>query len=288
MAFVSCGALSPSQRQFRCTRSLPPLTETNNIKGANLRKINPKKRTAMSSRRDRISLRKLVLTIWLATLMLAIAQPVRAEVRVSGNAAALIVETREASVDEVLAALRTSFNIQYHTSGAAVRVVTGSYTGSLRQVLARLFDGQNYVIRSSANGIEIAVFGPGASSSGAVVWGRQQPSVVKPPDLLPPVASPAKAITKIDPNVSRPPVAAPAARATSSVPAPANPVATPAVGSPQPVLMPPVGNPNVEGWNGEIRPGMCLHARNRTAGRLPIPNSGILKTDNIHSVALLI
>ena len=272
MAIVSCGALSPSQRQFRCTRSLPSLMETNNIKGAKLRKINPKKRTAMSSRRDRISLRKLVPTIWLATLMLAIAQPVRAEVRVSGNADALIVETREASADEVLAALRTSFNIQYHTSGAAIRVVTGSYTGSLRQVLARLFDGQNYVIRSSTNGIEIAVFGPGASSSGAVVWGRQQPAVAKSPDLLPPVpsssggegwsgtvdlgppkapvASPAKAITKIGPNVSRLPVATPAARATSSVPAPANPVATPAVGSSQPVLVPPVGNPNVEGWNG--------------------------------------
>ena len=138
----------------------------------------------MSSRRDRISLRKLVLTIWLATLTLAISQPGRAEVRVSGNADALIVETREASADEVLAALRTSFNIQYHTSGAAIRVVTGSYTGSLRQVLARLFNGQNYVIRSSTNGIEIAVFGPAASSSRAIVWGRQQPAVAKAPDFI--------------------------------------------------------------------------------------------------------
>jgi hypothetical protein len=226
----------------------------------------------MSSRRDRISLRKLAPAIWLSILMLAIAQPLRAEVHVSGNTDALIVETREASADEVLAALHTSFNVQYHTSGAAIRVATATYSGSLRQVLASLLDGQNYVIRSSTNGIEITVFGPGAPSSGAVVWGRQQPAVAKSPDLLPsvpspaggagwsgtgdlgapkaPVAAPAKAITGIGPSVSQPLVAAPGPPETNSVITPAIPVATPALGSPPNVLVPPAGNPNVEGWNG--------------------------------------
>ncbi len=222
----------------------------------------------MSSRRDRISLRKLISKIWLAALLSAVALPVHAEVRVSGNADALTVEMREASADEVLAALRASFNVQYRTFGAINRVVTGTYTGTLRQVLARLFDGQNYVIRPSTNGVEIAVFGPGASDSGAVVWGGQQRVVTKPPDLLPPVtpsdggegwsgtvdfgppkvpvASPAKAKIEIGPNTSQPPVAVPAA---SPAPAPANPVVAPAVGSPSPV-QPPVGDPKVEGWNG--------------------------------------
>ena len=47
----------------------------------------------MPSRRDRIGLRKLVLAIWLGALLQVFAQPVRAEVRVSGQTDALIVKT---------------------------------------------------------------------------------------------------------------------------------------------------------------------------------------------------
>ena len=55
----------------------------------------------MPSRRDKIGLRKLVMALWLAALSQVFAQPVRAEVRVSGQADAMILETREAPVAEV-------------------------------------------------------------------------------------------------------------------------------------------------------------------------------------------
>jgi hypothetical protein len=119
----------------------------------------------MPSRRDRIGLRKLGLAIWLAALLQAFAQPVRADVRVTGQADALIVETREASVEEILAALRASFNLQYRTSGALNRVMTGTYTGSLQRVIARLLEGHNYVMQSSAGGSALIVFEPGVAGS---------------------------------------------------------------------------------------------------------------------------
>ena len=121
----------------------------------------------MPSRRDRIGLRKLILGLWLAAPLLAFAQPVRAEVRVSGQADAVIVETREATVDEVLAALHTSFNLHYRTSGALNRVLTGTYTGSLQRVIARLLEGHNYVMQASAGDGGLLVFALGAAGSKA-------------------------------------------------------------------------------------------------------------------------
>jgi hypothetical protein len=119
----------------------------------------------MPSRRDKIDLRKLALAIGLAALLPAFVQPVRAEVRVSGQADAVIVEAREASVEEVLAALRASFNLHYRTSGTLNRVMTGTYTGSLQRVIARLLEGHNYVMQSSAGGGELIVVGPGETGS---------------------------------------------------------------------------------------------------------------------------
>jgi len=127
----------------------------------------------MPSRRDSIGLRKLALAVWLAALLQAFAQPVRAEVRVSGQADAVIVETREASVEEVLAALRASFNLRYRTSGALNRAMTGTYTGSLQRVIARLLEGHNYVLQSSAGGGELIVIGPGVAGS-SVTTSRHQ------------------------------------------------------------------------------------------------------------------
>jgi hypothetical protein len=92
----------------------------------------------------RIGLRQLVLAIGLAALTEAFVRPVHAEVRISGNVDALVLEAREASIGEVLAALRARFNV------------------------ARLFNGQNYVMRVSAGGIELIVLGPGAPSGDAV------------------------------------------------------------------------------------------------------------------------
>src|SRR5664279_127104 len=224
--------------------------------------------TAMPSHCYKFGLRKLVLTIWLAALIQAFAQPVRAEVRVTGQADALTVEAHEASVEEVLAALRTSFNLQIQTSGVPNHVITGTYSGSLQRVVARLLDGQNYVMRSFTDHVEIVVIGPGASGGASAAWERaagssaMRPELLAPPpssggegwngnlDAAPPGAPAAKKNTGVGPGVSPPAVSVPVPTPTKSVPAAANSVSAPGPASPQPVPVPLIGQPGVEGWNG--------------------------------------
>ena len=226
----------------------------------------------MSSRYDRIDPRKLVLAIGLAALMLAVAQPVRAEVRISGQADALILETRAASVDEVLAALRASFNLQYRTSGALTRVITGTYAGSLQRVLARLLEGHNYVLQSSAGGGELIVFGPGmaggsvSASPRPFVAGGVQPELLASTgssgvegwtDTAPigPPRTPATPAANNAPQAasSGSPLSAsvPAMLPPHSIAVPAKSIVVPAPAPPQPD--PDLQNPQrggVEGWNG--------------------------------------
>ena len=189
----------------------------------------------MPSRRDIIGLRKLVLTIWLSAL-LQVTQPVRAEVRVTGQADAVTVETREASVDEVLAALRASFNLQYRTSGPLNRVITGTYTGSLQQVITRLLEGLNYVLQSSAGGRELIVVGPGAARASVSASGRPFVAVAEQP-IAPPVPN-ANSATLAVPGASPLSLSAPVPPSTNSVVAPANGVAVTAPLPPLPEKVP--------------------------------------------------
>jgi hypothetical protein len=225
----------------------------------------------MPSHRDRIDLRKLVLAISFAALIQAFSQPVRAEVRVSGQVDALIVETREAPIEEILTALRASFNLQYRTSGALNRVITGTYTGSLQRVVARLLGGYNYVMQSSAGGVELTVFGPGgaginASASGRPFEAGRRPLVapvpprpsgeqgwngaapVRPP--RPPAAPVAKSTTGATPRVSPPVASALTPPSASSVTAPANAAAAPTSAPPEPESVPQTRQPAVQGWDG--------------------------------------
>jgi len=221
----------------------------------------------MPSRRDRIGPRKLVLAIWLAALLQAWAQPVRAEVRVSGQADAVIVETREASVEEVLAALRASFNLQYRTSGALNRVMTGTYSGSLQRVIARLLEGHNYVMQSSAGG-ELIVFTPGAAGSSVSASRRQVVAVAEQRELPtkapspvvqgggsttpvgPPIAPAvpnANGATLATPRVSPLSLPLPAPPLSNSVVAPANAVTVPTPVPPLPEPVPQRQPPGLPG-----------------------------------------
>src|SRR5690348_111554 len=70
-----------------------------------------------------------------------------AQVRVSDAGAGRVeVEAHDASVRDVLDALKASHMIQFRSSDALSRVVTGTYTGTLAQVLSRVLKGYNYVL----------------------------------------------------------------------------------------------------------------------------------------------
>jgi hypothetical protein len=91
-----------------------------------------------------------------------------AEVRLSGTPDRLVLQTSDATMAEILAALRSSFDVEVKLSGNTVRRFTGVYSGSVRRVLSRLLAGQDYVVRSTADGISIRLLGQSGADGAAV------------------------------------------------------------------------------------------------------------------------
>ena len=82
-----------------------------------------------------------------------------AEARITGNPDAVRVEARNAPVEEVMAALGTSFGLRYRSTVSSSRRITGTYEGSLQRVVTRLLDGYNFVMKTSPGGVEVMVYG---------------------------------------------------------------------------------------------------------------------------------
>jgi hypothetical protein len=68
----------------------------------------------------------------------------------------LRVEAVNAPLSEVLSQLST-INLRYQGAALPERIVTGTYSGSLSQVLARLLDGSSYVTYPKGNGIILTI-----------------------------------------------------------------------------------------------------------------------------------
>jgi hypothetical protein len=109
----------------------------------------------------------------------AFSRPAYAEVRVTGRIDSVTVEARDASVHEALAALSATFGLRVHNSAALDQPVSGTYRGSLQQVVARLLAGRDYVATYSAGNAEIRIFGPGNG-------GKSQPMARRPDALIAP------------------------------------------------------------------------------------------------------
>jgi hypothetical protein len=88
--------------------------------------------------------------------------PACAEVRfIDGGAGVITLEAHNATVREVLEALSDSRTIQFRTSEALSQVVTGTYSGTLPRVLARILNGYDYVIQSTPSGLRLSVLSVG-------------------------------------------------------------------------------------------------------------------------------
>ena len=81
-----------------------------------------------------------------------------AEVRVSGTAKAVNVTAQDATLDDILRALQANFKFQYR-GGALPNPVSGTYSGSLRSVIARLLTGHNYVSRETNSELIVTLVG---------------------------------------------------------------------------------------------------------------------------------
>ena len=91
-----------------------------------------------------------------------------AEVRLSGTPDRIVLQASDATMAEILAALRSSFDVEVKLSGATARMFTGVYSGSVRRVLSRLLTGEDYVVYSTADGISIRLLGKGEADTAAV------------------------------------------------------------------------------------------------------------------------
>ena len=137
-----------------------------------------------------------------------------AEVHLSGTRDHVTVQATDATLPEILSALQAEFELKVTLRGTDPRKFSGSYSGTVRQVLSRILSGEDYVLETTADGFNVVVLSqsaadnaarpglpapppPPAQNAGPPAPGRRP---VPPPQPQPP------------PPPQRPPPAPPAAR----------------------------------------------------------------------------
>jgi len=103
--------------------------------------------------------RSFIYLIALSLLLVCVAS-VRADVQFSGTEDHVVLRVRNATIAEILSGIRTALNLRVGLAGSTERQFTGAYTGTLRRVLSRLLDGEDYVISSAPDGMNIVLLGP--------------------------------------------------------------------------------------------------------------------------------
>jgi len=84
-----------------------------------------------------------------------------AETQVRGKPDAVSVEAQNSSIEEILVALSNSYNVRFRSLANVEKRVTGTYQGSLQQVMTQILRGYDFFIKSGENGLEITLLGFG-------------------------------------------------------------------------------------------------------------------------------
>lgn len=104
------------------------------------------------------------------------------------QAAALVtirVEAKHTPVEQILATLNHEFHLQYKSSATLDREITGTYQGSLEQVLTKVLEGYDFILKNGDSGLEVRVLGIAArANAGAVMAGATPTSQVMGPASL--------------------------------------------------------------------------------------------------------
>lgn len=118
----------------------------------------------------------------------------------------VVVQADKASVREILDMLSAKFKLTYKLPPNLNRIRTGLYSGTLHHVLARILDGNDYIVQAGDEGVEIVVFGasrltpivtadptpapaPAAASRAATLAPNAPASKPSPPPPAPPLNS---------------------------------------------------------------------------------------------------
>jgi hypothetical protein len=94
-----------------------------------------------------------------AALACSLATSAAAEVRIDGTAAAVRVTTSRDSIADVLTAFAPDFKLRYRAAVPLDAAANAVYAGSLGEVLTRLLDGYNFIVKRNQDGIEVVVLG---------------------------------------------------------------------------------------------------------------------------------
>jgi hypothetical protein len=108
---------------------------------------------------------RLMLAATLAALLALAPRAAQAGTQVEGTVDAVRVEAHDATLHDVLAALSATFGLRVQASAGLDQTVSGTFQGSLRQVVARLLASRNYVAKYGSDTIVITVFGTGGGST---------------------------------------------------------------------------------------------------------------------------
>jgi hypothetical protein len=105
-----------------------------------------------------------------------------AEVQVSGSKDAVTVQAENALLGDIVAAVNSALHVKINVAPAINIPITGTYSGPLRRVLARMLAGHDFVLNSSGDRMTIILAtqaGPGAVHRplAPIYTGRAQPNV---------------------------------------------------------------------------------------------------------------
>jgi hypothetical protein len=85
--------------------------------------------------------------------------PVLAEIQVSGSADAITIEARDTPIEDILATLSRTFGMDYQSSVELDKRLYGTYVGPLSQVVTRILQGYNFVLKNNNGNISVTVVG---------------------------------------------------------------------------------------------------------------------------------
>jgi len=117
-------------------------------------------RTVRRSRRRRRGASPAVLLLGLLVGLGAGAPSVgHAEVKVAGSTAAARIVVNHEPIAKVLDAVAGALKLHYRASFVLDEAVSGTYSGTLSEVMSSLLGGYNYIIRHDDEAVEIVVLG---------------------------------------------------------------------------------------------------------------------------------
>jgi hypothetical protein len=138
--------------------------------------------------------------------VLALLTPALAEIQIRGTPDAVTIEAQDTSVEEVLAALSRTFDMDYHSSIDLDKRLYGTYVGPLSRVVTRILEGYSFILKTDKRSFVITVVGgpnvpaanPAASASPASGAPRAPASQPPAPGPIPRTGSGASVAVELN------------------------------------------------------------------------------------------